>query len=300
MAGTKYQTTPPLRWEHLNAHVAAQVNAHIMPVPRVEGGTAQGPVQTHSNPPTELGLGGSAVAAGFAAAIVLLYACICFHLTGPAATFLLASLPVGAFGLCLAPPRVAHGTRKSARPRGPLVADERLREAFTEAAQTRAESVYGEIILLLAQQRGNRQTLGLRRDLLRECNALLATHLGIARETARVRSLIGESAPARPQAEHADLAARLQAQTDPVTRNAYETSLALCEERLQATNDLPTLLARLEAHDEIICQALLLARATLTRIEAAPAALTPPDVAALRQTVRHALHQTQAEEELKS
>jgi hypothetical protein len=53
----------------------------------------------------------------------------------------------------------------------------------------------------------------------------------------------------------------------------------------------------LNAHDELICQALLLARTALIHAEAAPIALAPPDVSVLRQTVRRILRETQSVEE---
>jgi hypothetical protein len=160
--------------------------------------------------------------------------------------------------------------------------------------------LYGEIVLQLAtsHQPVMANTLPLRHHLLRECNALLADHVKIDIHRQRITRLIDNgNALAQAEREERRLELRRDAEGDPVARRSFTESLELCRERVEAVRGLAPLLMRLEAHDELICQALSLALATLARTEAAPVALHPPDVEGLRTTVRRVLNQTRAVED---
>jgi hypothetical protein len=183
-------------------------------------------------------------------------------------------------------------------PRGLLAPDALLRGAFARAAGTRAERLYGEIIMLLASDTATRRDLPLRREMLGQCNTLLSDHFRLETQRKRVRRLLAEGRTIiEVEEEHATLSLRAAAEMDPIARRSLDASVELCEERLESVRALAPLLSRLDAHDEVVCQALSLAQATLTRAEAAALALTPPDVCGLRQTVRRVNSQTRAVEE---
>lgn len=254
----------------------------------------------HGDGGPRLEAGWSVVAFCVALLVVALYFTVCFHLAGPALTLLLTTLPVGIVGLCAAPGMTAAAG--SRRPRGPLVADARLRGAFAEASSTRAERLYGDVVLTLAEappvRRRRERRTPLRRELLRQCNELLADHFRIEAQRRRVQQLIDRGRTlGEAEGERRELAARIAAEADPVARRALEEGLDLCEERVDSVRSLQTLLARLDAHDEVICQALSLARAALTRAEASRVALETPDVSGLRRTVRLVTAETRAVEE---
>jgi hypothetical protein len=240
--------------------------------------------------------------------VVLLYASICFHWGGPGAILLLTMLPMGMVATVSLPGVLSPSPSKTAArpsaagslraPRGRLVGGgDLLRHAFRDAAAgDRAEQIYGEIIVILATAAGGRGQAA--RDLLRECNALLTSHFGITAHQERVRRALDENqAIVRAATEQAQLRQRLDAEADPVARRSLEQSLELCEERIQHVQALVPLLARLVAHQEVICQALSLAHAVLLREQAAPHALRAPDVTGLRETARRVISQTRAVEE---
>lgn len=259
----------------------------------------------------------SVVSALFAVAVLCLYVSICFHLGGPLMTLMLSLLPVLMLLGVMVPGVVVgnqNGHRRASSEVGTGAAllrrgrnigawirpdDSGHRAALAEAAQTRAERLYGEILLMLAD---SDTPLHPRtgRDILRQCNALVADSYRVETQRRKVRTLLTEDADAeigRGAAEHADLQNRLRAADDPLTRRSLNESVALCAERLENLRALAPMIGRLDAQQEMICQALLLARTALAREQVTPVALHLPDVAGLRETVRQVTSQTRAVEE---
>lgn len=239
----------------------------------------------------------SALALFISLLVVTLYLTICFHLTGPAATFALTALPVGLVVVgCLPHPR----NSRSSIPRGRLSGEQVVRAAFKEVAVTRAERLYADIILLLlkSEERLSRPHARLRKDLLRQCNSLLADYARIETYRKRLWKLLETTdAPEEIAEERLRLTARLDAEVDSIARRALEDSIALCDERQESAHSTRPLLARLDAHSELICQALALARSVLVRAQATPLAMTPPDVSGLRASVRRISAESRAVEE---
>jgi hypothetical protein len=308
-----------VRWEQIDPRIAAKVGVQVALLANTTGEEQRGEktvpttgttaavaATTHAQAaePEPLGFSWSIYALSVALLVVFLYTSVCFHLTGPALTFFLTLLPVGIVVSSLVPTFALRGDgggsggNSTRRPRGLLTPDALLRGAFARAAGTRAERLYGEIILLLASDTVMRGDARLRRDMLRQCNTLLSDHFRLETQRKRVRRLLAEGKTvSEVESEHAALSLRAAAEMDPIARHALDESVELCEERLESVRALEPLLSRLDAHEEVVCQALSLAQATLTRAEAAALALTPPDVSGLRQTVRRVNSQTRAVEE---
>jgi hypothetical protein len=211
----------------------------------------------------------------------------------------LTLLPVGLVTSCTVPGRVFRGeVTRTRRPRGWIAPDNRLRDAFSASATARAERLYGDVVLLLAAPGAAKRDARLRRDLLRQCNALLGDYFRIESQRKRITRLMADgTALDNVEVERMDLAARHAAEPDPIARRSLEESLGLCDERIASVRDLGPLLARLDAHEEVICQAFSLVQTALARVEAAPVSLAPPDVAGLRLTLRLVTDQTRAVEE---
>lgn len=309
-----------VRWEQIDPRIAAKVGVQVALMANTPAeeqrtervanttgtGTATAAVTTKSGiqavEPEPLGFSWSVYALTVALLVVFLYTSVCFNLTGPALTFFLTLLPVGIVVSSLIPAFAlrTEGVIKSQDrpPRGLLAPDALLRGAFARAAGTRAERLYGEIIMLLASDTPTRRDLALRREMLGQCNTLLSDHFRLETQRKRVRRLLAEGKTViEVEEEHATLSLRAAAEMDPIARRSLDASVELCEERLESVRALAPLLSRLNAHDEVVCQALSLAQATLTRAEATALALTPPDVCGLRQTVRRVNSQTRAVEE---
>jgi hypothetical protein len=310
-----------VRWEQIDPRIAAKVGVQVALLTNTTAeeqrdervastsGTGTAAISavavrssTQATEPEPLGFSWSVYALAVALLVVFLYTSVCFNLTGPALTFFLTLLPVGIVVSSLIPAFALRADGASAararRPRGLLTPDALLRGAFARAAGTRAERLYGEIIMLLASDTMLRRDVRLRREMLNECNTLLSDHFRLETQRKRVRRLLAEGKTVTEvETEHAALSLRAAAEMDPIARRSLDESVELCEERLESVRALTPLLSRLDAHDEVVCQALSLAQATLTRAEAAALALTPPDVSGLRQTVRRVNSQTRAVEE---
>lgn len=242
-----------------------------------------------------------------ASCIVALYFIICFHLGGPLTMALLTLLPLGCMvSMAALPGRAASASSlHTGPPRGLMLPDERLRYALMpaegEVQETfpRAERLYSEIVYFLVTGAARGRDARRGRTLLRECNTLLAEHYRMEAEKHRVQALLDHetAAATRAETEREGIIARLEAESDPIARKSLSASLELCDERRESIRSLRPLLTRMEAHQEVIYQALALTRAALAREQAVPVSLALPDVTRLRQTVRNVLHETRAVEE---
>ena len=302
-----------LRWEQIDPHVAVKVGAEIA---RIRSEEASRTRETeNSRSATTRAANTSAVprieplaavwhilAVCVALLFVILYMTVFFHLTGPEGTLALTVVPMGILAVgCVSPSSRSRSTVPT-RLRGRISPDPRLHTVFSDTATTRAEQLYGELILLFAQEHTNsktRHTERLHRELLKQCNTLLADHRKIELQKYRVQNLIDTSESlAIIEGERAELVRRLNAETDPIARRSLAESVELCTERSESVQSLSPMLTRLEAHNEVICQALSLARAAVTRAQATPVSLATPDVSGLRAAVTRVTNETRAVEEV--
>ena len=307
-----------LCWENLDERVVRRVHAHIAhsaneavssaaaQTVRQSGGQ-QALSETGEDKPLDLVW--SVFAAAIAFFVVALYGTICFHLTGPLATLAILGLPVGVAVMSWLPATFA--ARNETAPivlplRGRIAPPtDTLRRAFSQSAQTRAESLYGEVVLLLTQadvpctksrflQKTNAPDETTR--LLRECNQLLADSFRLETESRRISRLRDAQTVSDLEAERFALLQKMDNEPDVLARASLRESVSLCDERIEKIRAYPTLLARLDAHQEMVCQSLALAAATLAQEQAAPHALHPPDVGGLRAALQNLSQQTRAVE----
>ena len=288
-----------LRWEQIDPRIARQVGECLQQ--SEQAGALTRPVQSATSAAE---LGGWALAAFIASLFVGLYLTVFFNIGGPATMTTLFVLPVGLLITTTAPTpqRRARAREAFRRLRGPITPDGDLQGAFQRAAVSRAEGLYAEVILLLAAEprTGDRH---LRREILRECNALLRDYFHIRGKRERAARLMPpppEAAvvTAETEAERRALTARRDAATDAIARESWQESLSLLEERTDSLRSLHSSLMRLEAHEEVICQALALARAAVTRAAVSPESLRSPEIARLRRAVRRLTARTEATEEV--
>lgn len=300
-----------LRWEQIDPHIAVKAGAEIARI-RSEEASRTRETETQNARVVTRVVGTPAVprheslaaiwhilAACVAVLFVLLYMTVFFHLTGPEGTLALTVVPMGILTLGCVVPSTKNRTAPRLRGRIP---QELLPTLISDTSATRAEQLYGDLIVLLSNEnnsKGRRQTERLHKELLRQCNTLLADHRRIELHKNRVQSLIDTSESVTAiDAERAALICRMEAETDPIARRSLAESVELCAERSDSIQSLPPTLNRLDAHNEVICQALSLARAAITRSQATPVSLNAPDVSGLRATVRRVTHETRAVEEV--
>lgn len=302
-----------LRWEQIDPHVAVKVGAEIARLRSEEASrtretetrnaTVTRAVTTSPVPRIEpLAAVWHILAVCVALLFVILYMTVFFHLTGPEGTLALTVVPMGILAVgCISPsPRTRSAIPN--RMRGRISLEPRLHTLFADTASTRAEQLYGDLIVLLAQESvttKRRNTERLHRELLKQCNTLLADHRRIELHKRRVQNLIDTSDSLTAiEAERAELFLRMEAETDPIARRSLAESVELCAERSESVQSLQPMLTRLDAHNEVICQALSLARAAVTRAQATPVSLSTPDVSGLRAAVTRVTNETRAVEEV--
>lgn len=323
-----------LRWEMLEptfarraaaAVAASSAAASPSPPESRSGGDGRAPIREEI----------AAAAAALLSAVFLvgLYLSVVLHFSGAATGVVFSMLPMMLLAL-IAVPEVrgavvpqqhqqqaqsaaktavlpdAHAAESLPRPRG-RVPVRVLRRALAADAPgwSRAERLYGEVAALLLGL-GDPEDAPLpplevrrRRDILRQCGALLTTAYRVERRRAAVRAALpAEADISSLDAELAALLARAEAEADPAARAALSEGAALCAERRESLTALGPLLARLDAQEEAVCQALLLARAALLHQRAAgtEGAVEAshldagPQIAALRQSVRQIVREARA------
>ncbi len=171
-----------------------------------------------------------------------------------------------------------------------------LRAVFPLILRTRAEGIYHEALLLLSDREIPLDD-PTRRDVLRHLNALLEDRYQLDTHRRRVLTLKDSHALADLEAERDALAQRMERADDAAAREALRQSTALCEARLESVRALDPMLARLDAQQEIIHQALASIHFALARLQVAPAPLAMPSIAEIHQTVARINSQTRAVEE---
>jgi hypothetical protein len=111
----------------------------------------------------------------------------------------------------------------------------------------------------------------------------------------RARGATGLTTPDSIAAERDEIRNRLEATTDPVSRDALERSLEICEGRFSASRDLSLVVQRVDAQLEMIAQSMRGMRDTLQRLITAPSeAGLGVDLEPLRETLEHARRHTTA------
>ena len=321
-----------LRWEQLDPHIAATVqNAPVAARDRQSATLTD--ERTHTRRPSRrhkmrqnegasdpLEAVYSFLALAVALLVVTLYMAVTIHWSGVAPLIVLTilGLAVGLSlcwpGLLTASPREiaelgAASPAWRAAPRG-RIAPDRLEQALGHVALNRTERLYSEMVLLLlheSEQAGRPARRGRGRgglpprvaqSLLQDSNDLLKAHRRLASRQHHASRLWNDGAALAPlEAERDALIARRDSEPDRIAARSLDRSVMLCDERINGVRALRPLVARLDAHQEMIYQALSLAHAALVRAQAQPDALHAPDIAPLHQTARRLTHQAQAVEE---
>ena len=158
-----------------------------------------------------------------------------------------------------------------------------LRTVLPKLQLTDAEQTYLQALSPLA---ACLPTIGadLGRELLAQLNRLLQSSRELEREHKRLLAFGGPDPLTVMEREHTELLQRLKNATDVSAREALEQSLSLCSERLRNTQILAAALSRVDAQQEVVYQSILAVHSSLTRLQAAPADLTPLEVEDIRET----------------
>lgn len=152
------------------------------------------------------------------------------------------------------------------------------------------QRAYSEAALVLCSLNLPKETAD---DLWKQLNQLVEeeTRLRAVRE----RGALGLSTPAQVSSEMEEIRHRLEQTNDPMTREALERSLEICQGRLQSVQDLSLVVERVDAQLELLAQSMRGMRDTLQRLSSVPSDMgSGLDLQPLRDTVEHASRHTQA------
>jgi hypothetical protein len=166
-------------------------------------------------------------------------------------------------------------------------------------ARGRTDAVFYDALLLLTDANTPLETSA-RRDVLRQINALIESRYDLDRHRAQIGSLLNDAALSALESELRDLERRQSEAVragDVPAAESLGAGVELCAGRLESALGLRALSARLDAQGEVIHQALAAIHFSLARLRAAPAALSAPNLADIRQTVARIENQTRAIEQ---
>lgn len=217
--------------------------------------------------------------------IVALYFFLVLRVGGPVAVLLMMLSPLLLIVALSLPQRLVP-TTVNAPDVHALLAEDTL---------PRVERLYGETVLMLLETPATKPTP--LRELLQEVNRLVAEDRVVAAQQTRLQAAVNPQALQEAETEQLTLVQRLAQEEDTITRETLAESLSLCSERLEHLRALPLLLTRLEAHRELLCQALALAHAALLRTRTTPLTSAPLELATLRSSVRQLTSESRALEE---
>lgn len=157
--------------------------------------------------------------------------------------------------------------------------EEDLRQCLTHPDLQPAERAYLKSLLALAEGTGwSKQTVS---QVARELGTLLDTYYHLQQWLERWCEAKGDPS----EEEYTRLHQRLLQTQDSTARQTLQESLQLLEQRVQSQRALAACAQRVEAHLELILQALQSVQQTLARAQLVPEAMDDFDAEQLRQGV---------------
>ncbi len=172
---------------------------------------------------------------------------------------------------------------------------EKLEKLLPGAKLSETQRAYGHTVVALGKAGQPQYEI---EETMRALNALLDEESHLLSTRARLTGTDDQDERAHLKAERERLAERTAAARDSSARAAFEQSLGLLDERLKSLDTQGTHLERIDAHLELLRQAVLATRDAARRLNGGAIA-TAPDLAtdSLRSAVALARAQTQATEQ---
>jgi hypothetical protein len=174
---------------------------------------------------------------------------------------------------------------------------EEMRAVFPLLRMTRAERVYCDTLEMLSRVETGPETEQTMRETLRQVNRLLESSRQLEKRRQSLLPLLGMNVIAELEAEYGALGSRLDAATDPVTRQSLTQSLQMCAARLENARALEQGLERLNVQQEAILHTLASAQSALARMQVAPEPQTAFAAEQISDTVAQMNQQTYAVEQ---
>ncbi len=173
---------------------------------------------------------------------------------------------------------------------------EELRAVMHIASLSRIEAGYIEVVCSLLEA-GENIPKEIAMEILQSLSILIERYRHIDAQLERLKKVVGNESVEALEAEHSQLVDRTAQVDDPQAKEDMQQSLAMCEKRLQDVCVLAPSIERLEAQKEVLHQTFMTIQASVVRLQAAPRAVSLPDITELRQAVDEVTIKTRAVEE---
>jgi methyl-accepting chemotaxis protein len=164
---------------------------------------------------------------------------------------------------------------------------EEMRAVFPLLTLSRAERVYCDALLMLARVEVDASTEQTLRQTLAQLNELVTSNRLIENKRQSLLPILGLHSIPDLETEFGELGRRLDAATDPLTRQSLQQSLQMCSSRLENARNLHQSLERLNVQQEAILQTLASALSGMARLQVASA----PQVELAAQEISNAVSQ---------
>lgn len=173
---------------------------------------------------------------------------------------------------------------------------EEMRAVFRLLTLSRAERVYCDILLFIANMEANQEARHTIRETMNQLNHLLEDSRKLEKRRRGLLSVMGSHVAVELEREQQSLRQRIEAATDRVTRESMEQSLQMVSTRLENALTLEQALVRLNAQQEALVHAFSSTQSALARMQVAPSAATDQAAEEITQTVEQMNQQTRSVE----
>lgn len=172
-----------------------------------------------------------------------------------------------------------------------------MKAVFPLLSLTRAERIYCDTLMLLAQIQAEPEAEKTMRDTLRQLNALLERSRQLEQRRIGLIPMLGANVISELEAEYGALGRRIDATTDSIARESLKHSLQMCAARLENARSFSKGVERINAQQEAIVQTLASALSALARMQLTPETHTPIAAQEIAETVAQLNLQTNAVEQ---
>jgi hypothetical protein len=173
---------------------------------------------------------------------------------------------------------------------------DQMRSVFSKLTLSRAERLYCDTLLLLAEGEQKASTVD-GPGILSNLNSLLDSSRNLETQRERILAALGAASVETLEQERDNLVQQTVASDDPVVRADLQTSRALCDARLEDARALERSLKRIDAQQQVVFQTLASVQSSLMRRQLSEAPLAVPEFTTLQQSVTEIGYQTRAVEQ---
>ena len=171
-----------------------------------------------------------------------------------------------------------------------------MRSVFPNITLSRAERVYCDALLMMVRTQTDSGTERTFQEIMLQLNTLLQNYRQLDQRRQSLLPILGLHSVSDLEREFGELGRKLDAISDPITRNAVQQSLEMCSTRLENARQIIQNLERLQVQQDAIVQTLASALSAMARMQTAPVLQAGETAQEIAQTVSQMNQQTWAVE----